>query len=94
VRAPDGGIFRTLRKIGQAVGEGETIGWVANPYDDTQTEIRSPRRGIIIGNTTLPIVNMGDALFHIAWSDEFERVQRDTGPEPASDPLMDEDEII
>lgn len=94
VRAPDGGIFRTLRKIGQAVGEGETIGWVANPYDDTQTEIRSPRRGIIVGNTTLPIVNMGDALFHIAWSGEFERTLRDTGPEPASDPLMDEDEII
>jgi predicted deacylase len=95
VRAPDGGIFRTLKKIGQAVGEGEPIGWVANPYDDTQSQIRSPCRGIIIGSTTLPIVNMGDALFHIAWSQEHAR----TGPDRmdasvASDPLMDEDEII
>jgi hypothetical protein len=37
---------------------------------------------------------MGDALFHIAWSGEFERTARDSGLEPASDPLMDEDEII
>ncbi|HVY43949.1 MAG TPA: succinylglutamate desuccinylase/aspartoacylase family protein [Hyphomicrobiaceae bacterium] len=98
VRAPDGGIFRTLKKIGQAVSEGETIGWVANPYDDTQREIRSPRRGIIIGSTTLPIVNMGDALFHVAWSEEHDRAKpgRDAARDrdPASDPVMDEDEII
>jgi uncharacterized protein len=96
VRAPDGGIFRTLKKIGHAVSEGETIGWVANPYDDTQSEIRSPRRGIIVGSTTLPIVNMGDALFHIAWSKEHDdaRPARDEMHEPTVDPLMDEDEII
>jgi uncharacterized protein len=91
VRAPDGGIFRTAKRIGEAISEGEIIGFVANPYEDSETEIRSPRRGIIIGRTTLPIVNMGDALFHIAWSDEFERSQpnRET-----ADPIMDEDEII
>ena len=91
VRAPDGGIFRTLKKIGHAVSEGETIGWVANPYDDTQSEICSPRRGIIVGSTTLPIVNMGDALFHIAWSKEHDdaRPVRDEIHEPAVDPLMD-----
>jgi predicted deacylase len=96
VRAPDGGIFRTLKKIGHAVSEGETIGWVANPYDDTQSEIRAPRRGIIVGSTTLQIVNMGDALFHIAWSKEYSdsRSTRDEVLEPGADPLMDEDEII
>jgi len=96
VRAPDGGIFRTLKKIGHAVSEGETIGWVANPYDDTQSEICSPRRGIIVGSTTLPIVNMGDALFHIAWSKEHDdaRPACDEMHEPTVDPLMDEDEII
>ena len=100
VRAPDGGIFRSTRKIGNAVGEGETIGWVANPYEDSETEIKSPRRGILVGTTTLPIVNMGDALFHIAWSDEHERTRvakdREAAvPRPAdAEVLMDEDEII
>ena len=96
VRAPDGGIFRTTKQIGNAVGAGEVIGVVANPYEESESEVRSTHRGIIVGRTTLPIVNMGDALFHIAWSDEFGRKDvRDTGPaRDGADPLMDEDEII
>jgi hypothetical protein len=96
VRAPDGGVFRTTKRIGHAVSEGEIIGFVANPYEESQTEVRSPRRGILVGSTTLPIVNMGDALFHIAWSEEHTRLGpgRDAREEAAADPLMDEDEII
>ncbi|MEZ5852622.1 MAG: succinylglutamate desuccinylase/aspartoacylase family protein [Hyphomicrobiaceae bacterium] len=100
VRAPDGGVFRTVKRIGHAVSEGETIGVVANPYEDSQTEIKSPRRGIVVGSTTLPIVNMGDALFHIAWSDEHTRQRLAPAVRPADpdalsgEALMDEDEII
>jgi uncharacterized protein len=96
IRAPDGGIFRTTKQIGNAVSAGEVIGFVANPYEDSETEVRSSHRGIIVGRTTLPIVNMGDALFHIAWSDEFRAAKdtRDTATREASEPLMDEDEII
>jgi predicted deacylase len=96
VRAPEGGVFRTSRRIGEAVGQGETIGVVSNPYDDTESPVRSPRRGIIIGRTTLPIVNMGDALFHVAWSEELEsgRPAREAQRDGVSEPVMDEDEII
>ena len=99
VRAPDGGVFRPLKRIGQAVSEGETMGFVANPYEDMQTEIKSPHRGIVVGSTTLPIVNMGDALYHIAWSEEYDRgrsaKEREISSRPAeSEILMDEDEII
>lgn len=91
VRAPDGGVFRSSRRIGDSVGQGEVVGFVANPYEDSEIEVRTPRRGVIIGRTTLPIVNMGDALFHIAWSEELAmQVGRDGGAEP----VMDEDEII
>ncbi len=93
VRAPDGGVFRTAKHIGNAVSQGEVIGWVANPYEDTQVEVRATVRGIIVGRTTLPIVNMGDALFHIAWSDEHARTKPSREPRDA-DALMDEDEII
>jgi predicted deacylase len=92
VRAPEGGVFRTSKRIGEAIGEGEVIGYVANPYEESEAEIRSPGRGIIIGRTTLPIVNMGDALFHIAWSQEHDRVRAHRLA--TADPLMDEDEII
>ncbi|MEQ1712037.1 MAG: succinylglutamate desuccinylase/aspartoacylase family protein, partial [Hyphomicrobium sp.] len=96
VRAPEGGVLRTTKRIGDAVSENEIIGFVSNPYEDSNTEVRAPRRGLIIGRTTLPIVNMGDALFQIAWSEEINRVRRapEAGREPVAEPLMDEDEII
>ncbi|MBS0242710.1 MAG: succinylglutamate desuccinylase/aspartoacylase family protein [Proteobacteria bacterium] len=100
VRAPDGGVFRSLKRIGNAVSEGEPIGVVANPYEGSEVQIRSPRRGIIIGATTLPVVNMGDALFHIAWSEEHARskLRKARAEAPAGDAepeaMMDEDEII
>lgn len=98
IRAPDGGVFRTSKRIGHSVGENEIIGTVANPYEDVEIPVRSPKRGIIVGGTTLPIVNMGDALFHIAWSEEYERIKPDrsatTPRETHAEALMDEDEII
>lgn len=93
VRAPEGGVLRTHKRIGDAVSEGETIGIISNPYEEADTPVTSPRRGVIVGATTLPIVNLGDALFHIAWSQEMTAktaAQRDT----AAEPVMDEDEII
>ncbi len=99
VRAPDGGIFRTTKQIGNAVSAGEVIGMVSNPYEDQESPVRANHRGIIVGRTTLPIVNMGDALFHVAWAEEFSaaKVPREPpAPPPRDDaePVMDEDEII
>jgi uncharacterized protein len=103
VRAPEGGVLRTTKRIGDAVSEGDVIGYIANPYEDVDVAVRAPRRGLIIGRTTLPIVNMGDALFHIAWSDELGRKKSpaaERGPtnvdvlDEASEPVLDEDEII
>lgn len=95
VRAPEGGVLRTSKRIGGAVGVGEVIGHVANPYEDSEVEVRSPRRGIIIGRTTLPIVNMGDALFHVAWSEEIAAGKATAEPPgPTGEPLADEDDVI
>lgn len=107
VRAPDGGVFRSVKRIGNAVSEGEAVGFVANPYDDRELPVTSPRRGIIVGATTLPIVNMGDALFHIAWADEHDRAKiararphpidpgaPDADGDAEPEAVMDEDEII
>ena len=97
IRAPDGGIFRTAKHIGNAVSAGEIIGYVANPYEEGESAVRATHRGIIVGRTTLPIVNMGDALFHIAWADEFAATKGARGTPAVArdvDPVMDEDEII
>lgn len=93
-RAPEAGVLRTSKRIGDAVSEGEIIGRIANPYEEKDIEVRSPRRGIIVGRTTLPIVNMGDALFHIAWSQEIASQRSKPRKDTSAEPIMDEDEII
>jgi hypothetical protein len=92
VRAPEGGVLNDVKRLGAAVVIGETIGCVASPFDDTLTEIKAPCRGVIIGRTTSPVVNLGDALYHIAWGDEHGPA-KPTKP-VAADPVLDEDEIL
>ncbi len=92
LRSPEGGVFRTVKRIGDGVSAGEVVGHVANPYEDAAVEVRSPRRGIIIGRTTLPIVNMGDALLNIGWSEETsDRASPER--EILEDPIED-DEVV
>lgn len=93
VRAPEGGVWRTSRRIGDAVAAGEVVGYVANPFEEYDAEVRAPHRGIIIGATTLPVVNMGDAVMHLAWAEEMGS-RRSAQKEPSFEPLMDEDEIV
>ncbi len=92
LRSPEGGVFRTTKRIGDGVSVDEVVGHVANPYEDVAVEVRSPRRGIIIGRTTLPIVNMGDALLNIGWSEEF--ADRSSPEREILDEPFDEDEAV
>jgi hypothetical protein len=94
VRSPEGGVFRTTKRIGDTVDVNEVVGHVANPYEDIAVEVRSTRRGIIIGRTTLPIVNMGDAMLNIGWSEEI--AEGGTSPERGfiEEPPFDEEDIV
>lgn len=67
VRAPQGGIFRAAVKQGERVIKDQTVlGVVSDPFGESEVEIRAPFSGIIIGQLHLPLVNEGEALFHIA----------------------------
>lgn len=66
VRAPRGGVLRTPCSLGQRVREGERIGIVSSPVGDSEMDVLSTFEGIVIGRTNIPVVNQGDALFHVA----------------------------
>ncbi len=66
LRAPEGGILHSMRRTGDKVKEGEEIGVITGPLGEKPVPIVAEDEGIIIGSTHLPIVNRGDALFHIA----------------------------
>jgi predicted deacylase len=66
VRAPETGIFLNRLKLGQKIERGALLGSIADPLGTTERAVRSPVTGILIGRTNLPLVNEGDALYHIA----------------------------
>ena len=66
VRAPHGGVLRTPCSLGEPVKEGDRIGIVSSPFGEGETDVLSTTDGIVIGQTNIPVVNQGDALFHVA----------------------------
>lgn len=66
VRAPQAGLFRIAVKLGGRVTNGQVIGRIADSVGENESEVISPATGIVVGRNNLPVVNEGDALFHIA----------------------------
>lgn len=66
IRANFGGILRTIKALGDTVKENEILAFVDDPFSDESFELRSPFGGIIIGKSEIPLVQEGDAVFHIA----------------------------
>lgn len=97
LRAPAGGLLRTFRSIGDEVQAGETLGIISDPFGEVEHEINAEQAGLLISRTNLPVVNEGDALFHIAKIKQSEDAGATIDHLTAqleADPLFDEDEII
>lgn len=66
LRSPDSGIFRTTRELGHRVRKGDVLGVVADPFGEREADVVAPVDGLIVSRMNLPLVNVGDALFHLA----------------------------
>jgi len=66
VRAQDSGILRTLIPLGARVQKDTLLAMLADPMGNTEIQVLAPYSGIVIGRTNIPLVNEGDALYHIA----------------------------
>lgn len=96
-RALVGGLLRTHKNIGEHVQAGDLLGVISDPFGEHETEILALQSGLLMGRINLPIVNEGDALFHIA------KINKNIDAEAKIDELvrhleddilLDEDEII
>jgi len=99
VRAPQSGILRAAKALGAWVVRHEVLGWIADPLGDNEMEVTAPIEGVIIGKVNLPLVNEGEALYHIARFGEtdaaaevVEQFQETVGPD--SDRLSPEEPPI
>ncbi len=91
VRAPESGILHTTRRIGDRVGKSEVVGVVADPLGQTSVPLVAEDDGIIVGRTNLPLLNRGDAVFHIAKAKPLSKIRKQGAMAVT---LADEDEII
>ncbi len=74
-RAPIDGILRPRVRLGARVAKGEVLGKVADPFGNTEGEVKAIADGIVIGMSRLPLANEGEALFHIARFDAIEEAE-------------------
>ena len=97
VRAPQSGILRSLIPLGKVVEKDQIMGVVADPFGEKEEEVIATTSGIVVGRTNIPLVNEGEALFHIARyketdtaTDSVEVFQQemdpDSDPKPPSEP--------
>lgn len=76
VRADIDGIMRPVAKLGQKVRKGQKLAMVADPFGASETAIISPCSGIVICVNNLPLVNEGEAIYHIARFDELGEAEK------------------
>ena len=67
IRAKAAGIFSASVTNGAKVKKGQVIGNITDTYGETKLNVRAPHDGYIIAVNNFPILNMGDALFHIGY---------------------------
>ncbi|MDF1757229.1 MAG: succinylglutamate desuccinylase/aspartoacylase family protein [Legionellaceae bacterium] len=75
VRGPVSGILRAKKKLGDKVIKGQLLGIIANPTSTDEQKIRVPNSGIIIGESKIPLVHAGAALYHIATFEKLDLVE-------------------
>ena len=76
VRAPRSGAYTPLKSLGDRILEGEVLAVIADPLGKEECEVISPEKGIIVGASRIPLVNQGDAMFHVATFKNNKKVRR------------------
>jgi uncharacterized protein len=68
-RARISGIFNAHVNYGDAVNKNQVLATISDPYGKTQVMVKSPYSGYVIGLNNMPVINAGDALFHLGFNE-------------------------
>lgn len=69
MRAPQSGVLRSRIALGGMVTKGMVLGYISDPFGESEQEVLSTVSGVLVGSTKLPLVHEGEALFHVATSE-------------------------
>ena len=87
VRATDSGFTTHIKQLGDLVESGDVLAQIKDPYGDVLDEVVCRSGGIIIGKQNIPLVQEGDAMYHIAHFTSPDEVADDV--ESMQDELME-----
>lgn len=80
VRADHSGSFRVEKQIGDTVKKGEVLATISDLFGRNQFKIKASSDGLIVGLSKIPLVNRGDAVFHIATRSKPKHLSKILGP--------------
>lgn len=67
LRAPVSGLFHPMTEGGSRVEKGMVLGLITDPYGDLVKQVHATFAGHVLCVNTAPVVNQGDALFHLCF---------------------------
>lgn len=70
LRANASGIVNHRVKLGDQIKKGDILADIGSPYGDIIDVVTASRAGILIGQQNIPLVQEGEAMFHIAYFEE------------------------
>jgi len=70
VRANASGIVHNIVNLGDQITKGEILAEIGSPYGEVIDFVKATRSGILIGKQNIPLVQEGEAMFHIAYFNE------------------------
>lgn len=74
VRASESGLVVHHKQLGDFVQKGEALATISDPFGQTLDEVISNADGIIIGKQNIPLVQEGEAMYHIAYFKQLDEV--------------------
>ena len=89
VRANASGIVHNLVDLGDQITKGQVLAEIGSPYGEIIDYVKANRSGILIGKQNIPLVQEGEAMFHVAYftesdeeiAEQIENVQEQLLPE-------------
>jgi len=93
LRANASGVVNHLVQLGDQVTRGDTLAEIGSPYGEILGLVCASRSGILIGQQNIPLVQEGEAMFHIAYFKEDDGVVAEH-IETVQDLLLPEAEFV
>jgi predicted deacylase len=73
LRANASGIVNHCVALGSQVKEGDVLAEIGSPYGEIISKVIANRAGIVVGQQNIPLVQEGEAMFHVAYFEEDDK---------------------